>query len=286
MTLLATKLPPFAAYPNAPFTGRVDVVSRTAFLVRRGHRAWLGVLLAALGTGGCSIVPSHEIPVHEAYIHAGVQAGDKLEVTTEDGRKRKLVVTAVGRDSLSGPDEVIHFADIRKLVKYSWSTPRHPCGGGLPVGCSAPVLKTIAAFSESEKVYDAPDELEPACIAHDYCYRHGFATYGVSRKECDDAFYGAMKELCYGPLHLNVLDLKDFSLCMLAAAEINHLVRELGEDAFLQEDSTYCEYDLARTPLAPPSTPAASPAAGGVETHVVGSALEDRPVGPGTEADH
>lgn len=223
-----------------------------------------------LALQGCGLVPAHEIPIRDEYIQAGVQPGDKIEVTTDDGTRHRLLVTSVGSKSIESADESIAFEDIDKLVKRSWSEPDHPCGGCEPVGCSFPSLMMLVSDVE-----EFATQIEPACIVHDFCYRHGYATYGTSQDECDRAFYANMAAACVGPLGIGVLDPEQFAACELAAAIVYDTVRQFGKDRFRRDESTFCEYDLAR-----------SPAPRGVESHVVGGLLEDVPVGPGAKADH
>jgi len=125
------------------------------------------------------------------------------------------------------------------LITACASTPKtHPCGGSLPVGCSIPtaVLVLLEPYEEQAAKFDG------ACVTHDFCYRHGAATYGVSREECDDEFYKNMKAACSGFGNLGFLDPQDFTTCQLAAAETYQAVREHGEKHFQTTTSTVCEY--------------------------------------------
>lgn len=222
-------------------------------------------LVSIVVAGGCALVPTHEIPVREAYILAGVHVDDWVEITMKDGERHKFAVTSVGPNGIGSAEATIPFEDIDRLVKLSWFEPEHPCGGGDPVGCSVPII-----FRFSPEFGQVTDRMEPACDTHDYCYRHGFATYGRTRDECDLAFFEDMSEVCAR----GYMGAKGYLECLVARVGIYEAVRKYGDDGFRRETSTYCEYDLY-----------ADPAPRGIESHVVGGPLQDRPVGPGPEAD-
>lgn len=150
-------------------------------ILSRMHRILLLVLTGALA-GGCSMVaPAHVIPVRADYIEAGVEVGDTLEVTTSDGTETKITVVNVTADYIEGPDGRIAIGDIQGIVKRSFELPGHPCGANEPVGCSIPEIVLLL----SEKYKEQAEKFHPACVKHDFCYRHGYATYGVDREQCD-----------------------------------------------------------------------------------------------------
>lgn len=193
----------------------------------------------ALGATGCShAVPSHEIRADPEFIRVGVQVGDSVEITTKDGKYREFVVEDVGADAIAGSEETIRFSEIQSIVKRSWKAPAHPCGGGLPVGCSIPEVVLLL----SEQYKQQADKFHPACVTHDFCYRHGFATYGTTREECDTVIYEDMKAACKGFGGLGVLDVKEFSVCQVAANQTYEAIRRHGEQHYQTATSTYCEY--------------------------------------------
>jgi hypothetical protein len=195
--------------------------------------------LLALGASGCShAVPSHDIRADPEFIRAGVQVGDSVEITTKDGKQREFVVEDVSAEAIAGPAETIQFSEIQGIVKRSWKAPAHPCGGGLPVGCSIPEVVLIL----SEHYQQQANKFHPACVTHDFCYRHGFATYGTTREECDTVIYEDMKKSCKGLGGLGVLDVKEFSVCQLAANQTYEAIRRHGEQHYQTTTSTYCEY--------------------------------------------
>jgi len=194
--------------------------------------------VAISGYGCAQITPAHEIRAKPAFIHAGIQVGDLVEITTNDGKYRKFVVEDVATNTIEGPTETIRFSDIQRIVKRSWKEPTHPCGGGLPVGCSVPEVILIL----SEDYQEQAEKFHPACVTHDFCYRHGFATYGATRKACDTAILDEMKAACAGPRGLNMLDVEGFALCRLAATQTYEAIRDYGEKHFQTVTSSYCEY--------------------------------------------
>jgi hypothetical protein len=200
----------------------------------------IGVIaVLAVAPYGCShVVPSHDIRAKPEYIRAGVQKGDSVEITTKDGKYREFVVEDVGTDAIEGPSETIRFSEIQSIVKRSWKEPTHPCGGGIPVGCSIP--EVVLLLSEDYK--QQAEKFHPACVTHDFCYRHGFATYGATREECDDVIYTDMKKACAGVGGLGVLDVQEFGICQLAANQTFEAIRRHGEKHFQTAMSTYCEY--------------------------------------------
>lgn len=208
--------------------------------IAKGALIAFGVIVTlAVGTYGCShIVPSHDIRAKPEFIRAGVQVGDSVEITTKDGEYREFIVEDVGTDTIVGPAETIRFSEIQSLVKRSWKEPAHPCGGGTPVGCSIPQVVLIL----SEDYQQQAEKFHPACVTHDFCYRHGFATYGATREECDAAIYADMKKACGGMGGLSVIDVQEFSVCKFAANRTFEAVRRHGEKHFQTATSTYCEY--------------------------------------------
>jgi coproporphyrinogen III oxidase len=108
----------------------------------------------------------------------------------------------------------------------------------VPVGCSIPEVVLLLSGDYEEQA----EKFHPACVTHDFCYRHGVATYGVTRDECDTAFYDDMKKTCKGLGGLGVLDIQGFGTCQLAANQTYEAVRRRGEEHFQTTTSTYCEY--------------------------------------------
>jgi hypothetical protein len=206
----------------------------------RSARCDFTVLLAiaVLSLAACSVTPGHDIRPTPDYIRAGVKVGDTLEIETKDGRSIGMVVTEVRASAIASDSEVIDFADIASITKRSWQAPEHPCGGGRPVGCSIPEVVLVLSHDYKRQA----GKFQPACVMHDFCYRHGFATYGEDRAACDDDFLAAMKSACSSLGPLSMLDAKEFAICQAAALQTFDAVRRYGEPHFLKVGSSYCEY--------------------------------------------
>ena len=191
----------------------------------------------------CSITPRHDIRPKPEFIRAGVQAGDTVEIVTLEGSAVTLTVTDVRGGEIrgetpSGNARVVDFAEIASIAKRSWDPPAHPCGGGQPVGCSIPEV----VLAVSDDYQRQAEKFRGACVTHDFCYRHGFATYGLDRATCDDEFYADMKASCQTLGPLSFLDPKEYAMCQAAAAQTFEAVRRYGEAHFLTTASTVCEY--------------------------------------------
>jgi hypothetical protein len=196
------------------------------------------LVLCVFVLNACGITPSHEIKPRPDHIKVGVQAGDKLEIVTNGGEQIELVVVEVTSSSIKSADRDVAFRDIEKLTKRSWIEPAHPCGAGEPVGCSVPAVFLLLSNDYENQV----DKFRKPCVAHDFCYRHGSATYGLERLQCDEKFYDDMRQACNAGGLLDVLDPKERTICEFAANRTYAAVREHGEEAFRSSTSTYCEY--------------------------------------------
>jgi hypothetical protein len=125
------------------------------------------------------------------------------------------------------------------LVVGCTSTSTAPrCGGSQPLGCSIPTAVLVV----SEDYDRQADKFHQACVTHDLCYRHGEATYGLTREACDAEFYDNMKDACSGFKGLGVLDPEEFAKCQFAAKQTYEAVRKHGEKHFQSATSTYCLY--------------------------------------------
>lgn len=113
-----------------------------------------------------------------------------------------------------------------------------PCGGSEPLGCSIPPAVLVV----SEDYEEQADKFHGACVTHDLCYRHGAATYGMSRKDCDVEFFDNMKAACSGFKGLGMLDPESFAKCQFAAKQTYEAVRTHGEKHYRSSASTYCAY--------------------------------------------
>ena len=175
------------------------------------------------------------------FVDAEIRPGDKLRIETRDGEHRKLVVVSVKDDRIIGEHQTILLQDIVQLEKHSKAPPANPCSPQVPLGCSVPQWATLLHGSQarySEYFY-------PSCEQHDYCYRHGIATYGMSKDACDYQFLQDMQAQCHPD---NIVDLllesgSNFTACSAVAMEFYVAVQKYGANLFNANPSTYCEYD-------------------------------------------
>lgn len=196
------------------------------------------VFVAALVVCSCGYAPAHEIKAKPEFIQAGVKPGDTIDVTTHDGVETTIVVSEVRATAIAGENQVILFRDIESISVRSWKRPEHPCGAGEPVGCSIPeVVLTL-----SNDYGNQAAKFHPSCVLHDFCYRHGFATYGTDRETCDSNFYEDMLLRCNTMGAVSVLDIKEYTICQAAAVQTYEAVRRYGETAYRTTTSTVCEY--------------------------------------------
>jgi len=107
----------------------------------------------------------------------------------------------------------------------------------------------VAIASEVHNHYR--DKFHDACEQHDYCYRHGFASYGLDRDACDAEFLAIMQGSCPAAPTGNagkILEIFNESLdsrsnCVAVAKDYHAAVRRHGEKYFETTASTYCEYN-------------------------------------------
>lgn len=189
----------------------------------------------------------HTVKPLPDFVQVGLAAGDTVTVTTHDGRQYEVVIEEVRRDVLVSADQEFVLADIADIKKHGGPRPPSPCGGDKPLGCSVPLL--VSLTSEAHGHYQ--DTFYDACAQHDYCYRHGYASYGQDRDACDAAFLEDMLALCPKEPDSNLgkmFDVLSDSLdsrhtCERVADDYHAAVRRFGKDRFETANSTYCEYD-------------------------------------------
>ncbi|MFK8016531.1 MAG: hypothetical protein AB8G17_13950 [Gammaproteobacteria bacterium] len=201
----------------------------------------------------------HTVKPLPNFVEVGLQRGDKVTVTTKQGTRQTFVITKIQDDVLIGPDARVSLADLVDIKKHAGERPASPCGGAEPLGCSVPWL--IALASDDHRVYG--DSFYDACAQHDYCYRHGFASYGRDRDACDREFLEDMLGLCpqaatssFGKIVEAFDDTAEGRrTCVEMANQFHAAVRRFGEDRFETTGSSYCEYDgpLDAPGRAPPS---------------------------------
>lgn len=181
-----------------------------------------------------------QIRPYADFITAEVRPGDRLRIETTDGIRREVIVSIVLNDRIIGEEQVVLFADIVTLEKHSKTSPVNACNPSQSLGCSVP--QWVALLDDTQSEYR--DFFYPSCEQHDYCYRHGAATYAMDRKACDDNFLGDMEDQCSTERSkfLPELDV-DYAKCSLIASEFYQVVKKYGAAHFKSAKSTYCEYD-------------------------------------------
>ncbi len=247
MTLyVACEEPVSTAMPVSPLMG--DSTSNTkAMLSANGGERTMNTLRAVILITPFMIacVPTQNVRPLPDFVGTAIEPGDKVKVVTRDGTKLDFTVSEVRTDALCSGETTVLLSDIDQLALRSRERPAYPCGGEKPLGCSVPQwIRSV------EKVGDAAslafgsgiffrwhstfeETFYDACIQHDFCYRHGYRTYGHIKGFCDEEFYANMKAVC---LAIDVL-------CLSAAREFYIAVSRYSETAYQNETSTHCAYD-------------------------------------------
>jgi hypothetical protein len=133
-------------------------------------------------------------------------------------------------------------ADIRAVVG----------GKGEGLDCSIPWLLQKLMFSPLADADSAVSlQFRQSCVTHDYCYRHGAATYGYSQADCDFNLLEHAFRTC-----IQIYDLgwilfphsyagdKTIEICRSRAREVLLGVRIGGQSSFKpREESSYFEFD-------------------------------------------
>lgn len=69
-------------------------------------------------------------------------------------------------------------------------------GMGQGLSCSLPSIVDRLAFPTKDDISPIGLRMRQACAYHDYCYRHGAATYGLTQADCDFALQAQAFRLC------------------------------------------------------------------------------------------
>jgi hypothetical protein len=208
----------------------------------------LAVLVVAAICVACA--PMHTVKPLPDFVEAAIEPGDKVRITTVSGEEIEMIVTEVDEKTLHSGERSIALIEIAELKKVAWKRPPSPCGGELPLGCSVPLLVSLA--SDEYKHYK--DEFYDACAQHDYCYRHGHLTYGLGREYCDAEFLENMKNSCPAPSSSKVGKLFEVfnesvgtrRTCLRVARDFHMAAQDFGEKHYQSESSSYCEYNGPR----------------------------------------
>ena len=221
--------------------------------LRRNTTSLIGALAVAAFCVAC--VPTHNVKPLPNFVEVAIEPGDTVVVTTTSGETFEFVVTEVGDKTSHSADRQIALSDIAELKKVAWKRPPSPCGGEKPLGCSVPLLVSLASDEHShyqETFYDA-------CAQHDYCYRHGYRTYGLVREYCDAEFQQNLLNTCPEASSTKVgkfFEIFDDNVdarsnCLRIANDFYSAARDFGEKHFQTESSSYCEYDGPQLPEQP-----------------------------------
>ncbi|PPC88673.1 MAG: hypothetical protein CTY37_00325 [Methylotenera sp.] len=113
-------------------------------------------------------------------------------------------------------------------------------GKGEGLSCSVPWLLEKMMFSKRTDEAPLSLQLRQACVRHDYCYRHGWATYGYQQVGCDFALQQDAYRIC----RLISPEESFHEDCLSKARRVLLGVRIGGGDPFQEgEKSSYFEYD-------------------------------------------
>jgi hypothetical protein len=185
--------------------------------------------------------PWWQVRPYPDFVRAELRPGDTLRIETLDGRHFTMTVTAVRDDRIDGETGSVRLADIARLEKQSKTPPANPCSPQVPLGCSMP--DWAAVLHPSQAHYR--DFFYPSCEQHDYCYRHGFATYGHGKEACDSRFLLDMQAQCQPDQFTDLLLQagESYATCGAVAMEFYLAVQKYGASRYGSSGSTYCEYD-------------------------------------------
>ena len=125
-------------------------------------------------------------------------------------------------------------------------------GRGEGLDCSIPTILEALMFDASPGV-ESPISLQfrQACVFHDYCYRHGYATYGYAQADCDSILLQQAFRTCVQIYEAGyILSGQTYargsttSKCQSRAREVLLGVRLGGVGSFKAgEHSSYFEFD-------------------------------------------
>jgi hypothetical protein len=214
---------------------------RAAIVAGRKHKRYgarLLLLSSVLLLGAC--VPLQTVRPLPDFVALAIKPGDQVELKTHAGEEVEFQASQVDAQSISSPHRRFLLNDIAELYVRSRDRPEYPCGGTQALGCSIPkgVKFTDFVFGLMKKGVswhsEYADRFYDACVQHDFCYRHGYKTYGHTKEYCDEEFYNNMLASC------GAVDVP----CMAVAKEFSWAVKEHAEEgAFQKETSTKCQYD-------------------------------------------
>ncbi len=132
-------------------------------------------------------------------------------------------------------------------VSQQCSIDGNQCGGEEALGCSTQhAMRPLAAISNElgQTLTRYSEKFEPACIRHDFCYRHGWRTYGYDQVHCDNEFESNMYGICKEITGTDILQFAaEVGECFAAARVFAETVRTVGEHVFQKSEGSCCFYD-------------------------------------------
>lgn len=142
---------------------------------------------------------------------------------------------------------------MRDPLKIDIRLPPGKCGAGEPLNCSIPWLAKVIEPHHwiTGGAGKIPGLFNSACKRHDYCYRHGFLTYGKSKAKCDKDFMDDMSDACTSinpAAHVLTAGLST-SACLATAGEMFGAVSLLGDKDFRKKNGSICEYEGPQQPI-------------------------------------
>ena len=119
-------------------------------------------------------------------------------------------------------------------IPYSSADVEVVGGRGEGLSCSLPPRLAKLAFPTIEGRAPIGLEMRQACAAHDFCYRHGAATYGYTQADCDFLLQEQAFRLCFfiERLENGAIDKAARSKCIRDARLVTFGVRLGGSDSF------------------------------------------------------
>jgi hypothetical protein len=118
-------------------------------------------------------------------------------------------------------------------IPYSSADAQVLGGQAQPLSCSVPWLVEQFVFPPPLGHAATSLRMRQACVFHDYCSRHGAATYGYGQADCDYMLMEQAYRICR---FLNTL--KTISYCISEARKVALRVRIGGSDSFKRADDT------------------------------------------------
>ena len=194
----------------------------------------------------CGTPETYVVRPRPNFVDAAIKPGDTVIVTTRSHETVEFEVTEVTEKALHSANRRFDLYDIAELRKVTSERPPSPCGGGEALGCSIPLLVSLASKEHAHY----KEVFYTACETHDYCYRHGVRTYGLDRAYCDEEFLDNMQNTCprssqsdIGTVFEIMNDSVDSpATCQMVANDFYLAVRDFGEKNFKDRSSSYCEY--------------------------------------------